>query len=138
MPDYRNILVPLLFVFIIAGCTSLEKQKIEVQKMAEDGAYEDFKEITHSKEVKAVKQILHHADWEKRKVDMARLPDYEFIFQFVNSNTNAKAITYAVWIAPNKNTLEVVQGEQQYVHLNEKDSSTLFEALTDSKLADVK
>lgn len=69
---------------------------------------------------------------------MARLPDYEFIFQFVNSNTNAKAITYAVWIAPNKNTLEVVQGEQQYVHLNEKDSSTLFEALTDSKLADVK
>lgn len=138
MPYYRNVLVLLLVVFIIVGCTSLERQKIEVQKMEEDGTYEDFKEITHPKEVKVVKQILHHADWEKRKVDMARLPDYEFIFQFVNSNTHAKAITYAVWIAPNKNTLEVVQGEQQYVHLNEKDSSTLFEALTDSKLVDIK
>lgn len=138
MPYYRNVLVLLLVVFIIVGCTSLERQKIEVQKTEEDGTYEDFKEITHPKEVKVVKQILHHADWEKRKVDMARLPDYEFIFQFVNSNTHAKAITYAVWIAPNKNTLEVVQGEQQYVHLNEKDSSTLFEALTDSKLVDVK
>lgn len=135
---FRNVLVLFLFVFIIAGCTSLERQKIEIQKMDEDGYYEDFKEITHSKKVKVVKQILHNADWEERKVDMARLPDYEFIFQFVNSSTNAKAITYSVWIAPNKSTLEVVQGDHQYVHLNEKDSSTLFEALTDSKLADVK
>lgn len=138
MRYFRHRLVLVLFVFIIAGCTTFERQKIEVEKINEEGNYEDFKEITSSKNVKKAKKILHNADWEKSKVDMARLPDYQFIFQYVNSNIEAKAITYSVWISPNKNTLEIVQGGYQYVHLNEKDSSILFEVLTDSSLADVK
>jgi len=122
----------------MASCTTFERQKIEVQKINEEETYEDFKEITSSKNVKKVKKILRNADWEKSKVDMARLPDYQFIFQYVNSSINAKAIPYSVWINPNNNTLEVVQGDQQYVHLEEKDASILFDVLTESNLADVK
>jgi len=122
----------------MAGCTTFERQKIEVQKINEEGNYEDFKEITSSKKVKRVKKILHNADWEQVKVDMGRPPDYQFIFQFINPSINAKAISYSVWINPNNNTLEVVQGDQQYVHLDEKDASILFDVLTESNLADVK
>ncbi|WP_409369049.1 hypothetical protein [Lysinibacillus sp. 38-6] len=138
MRYFKNMLVLLLFVFIMAGCTPFERQKIEVQKINEEGNYEDFKEITRSKNVKRVKKILHNADWEQVKVDMERPPDYQFIFQFINPKIEAKAILYSVWISPNNNTLEVVQGDQQYVHLDEKDASILFEVLTDSNLADVK
>lgn len=85
-----------------------------------------------------MKKILRNADWEKSKVDMGRPPDYQFIFQFINPSINAKALSYYVWINPNNNTLEVVQGDQQYVHLDEKDASILFDVLTESNLADVK
>ena len=116
----------------------LNDKKIEVEKINEEGNYEDFKEITSSKNVKKAKKILRNADWEKSKVDMARLADYQFNFQYVNPSINAKAIPYSVWISPNNNTLEVVRGDQQYVHLDEKDASILFDVLTESNLADVK
>lgn len=132
------MLVLVLFVFILAGCTTFERQKIEVQNINEEGNYEDFKEITRSKNVKKEKKILHNADWEQVKVDIERPPDYQFIFQYINPKIEAKAIPYAIWLSPNNNTLEVVQGDHQYVHLSEKDASILFEALTDSNLADVK
>lgn len=138
MRYFRNMLVLVLFVFIIAGCTTFERQKIEVEKINEEGNYEDFKEITSSKNVKKAKKILRNADWEKSKVNMGRPPDYQFIFQFINPSINAKALSYSVWINPNNNTLEVVQGDQQYVHLDEKDASILFDVLTESNLADVK
>ncbi|MFJ7667040.1 hypothetical protein ACIQXI_08020 [Lysinibacillus sp. NPDC097195] len=134
----RNMLVLALCVFIIAGCTTFERQKIEVEKTNAEGIYEDFKEITSSKNVKKVKKTLHNADWEQVKVDMKRPPDYQFIFQFIDPKIQAKAIPYSVWTSPNNNTLELVQGDQLYVHLNEKDASILFKILTDSSLADVK
>ncbi|WP_156312132.1 hypothetical protein [Lysinibacillus contaminans] len=112
----------------------MERQKIEVGKRSDMGIFEDFKEITKLKKVSAVKDILHNAEWEKIKVDMAREADYQFIFQFVNPDTQAKAIPYSVWIGPDKDTIEIIEGGYQYVHLNKEDSSMLFEAITETKL----
>ncbi|MGN4125531.1 hypothetical protein ACMGD3_11065 [Lysinibacillus sphaericus] len=134
----KEVLVLVLFVFIAASCTGMERQRIEVQKLNDTGTYEDFKEITNAKKVKIAKKILHNAEWKQMKVDMAREADYQFSFQFVNPDIHAKAIPYSVWISPSKDTLEVVQGEKQYVHLNTKDSQKLFEALTETNLDDIK
>ncbi|QDQ02352.1 hypothetical protein FOH38_18750 [Lysinibacillus fusiformis] len=116
----------------------MERQKIIVEKQYDTGTYEDFQEITNRKKVNVVKKILRNAKWQQMKVDMAREADYQFGFQFVNPNIQTKAIPYSIWISPNKDTLEVVAGDNQYVHLNSEDSQKLFEALTDTNLADTK
>ncbi|MFJ7738399.1 hypothetical protein ACIQ2D_18955 [Lysinibacillus sp. NPDC097287] len=115
----------------------MERQKIEVDMLNDMGIYEEYKEITKLKKVSVVKDILHNADWEKKKVDMAREADYQFIFQFVNPDIQAKAIPYSVWIGPDKDTVEVVEGDYQYVHLNKEDSNKLFEAITEINLFDI-
>lgn len=131
------MLVLVLVLLITAGCVGMERQKILIDKRSDTGIYEDFKEITKFKKVSAAKDILHNAEWEEIIVDMAREADYQFIFQFVNPDTQAKAIPYSVWIGPDKDTIEVVEGGYQYVHLNKEDSSVLFEAITETKLIDI-
>ena len=124
-------------LLITTGCAGIERQKIEVDRLNDMGTYEEYKEITKLKKVSVVKDILHNADWEKKKVDMAREADYRFIFQFVDPDIDAKAITYSVWIGPDKDTVEVVEGDYQYVHLNKEDSNKLFEAITETNLFDI-
>ncbi|MET4559879.1 spore cortex formation protein SpoVR/YcgB (stage V sporulation) [Lysinibacillus parviboronicapiens] len=138
MCHIKKMLVLVLVIFMTASCAGMEKQKIIVQKHNDTGIYEDLKEITKRKKVKAVKDILHSAKWEQMKVDMAREADYQFVFQFVDPNIQTKAILYSVWLSPNKDTLEVVEGDYQYVHLNREDSQKLFEALTETNLVDIK
>lgn len=128
----------LVFVLLITtSCAGIERQKIEVDMLNDMGTYEEYKEITKLKKVSVVKDILHNADWEKKKVDMAREADYRFIFQYVDPDIHAKAITYSVWIGTDKDTVEVVEGDYQYVHLNKEDSNKLFEAITETNLFDL-
>lgn len=137
MAIFKKVFVLQLVLFLAAGCAGMERQKIEVDKLSDTGVYEEFEEITELKKVSIVKDIVHNADWENQKVDMAREADYRFTFQFMNPDIQAKAILYAVWIGPNKDSLEVVQGNNYYVHLNKEDSSTLFEAITETRLSDL-
>lgn len=133
----KKILVLLMVLFITTGCAGMERQKIEVDKRSDSGVYEEFKVINKIKNVSDVKDILQKAEWENRKVDMEREADYQFIFQFMNPDIEAKAILYSIWIGPEKDTLEVVAGDNQYVHLNKENSNKLFETITESKLADI-
>ncbi|MGE7094262.1 hypothetical protein ACQKII_23095 [Lysinibacillus sp. NPDC048646] len=137
MLPFKKMLILILVVFMTASCAGIERQIIIVEKQYETGMYEDFQEITNRKKVNVVKKILHNAKWQQMKVDMAREADYQFIFQFVDPNIQTKAILYSIWISPDKDTLEVVAGDNQYVHLNNEDSQKLFEALTDTNLADI-
>lgn len=137
MLRFIKILVLLLLVLITASC-SIERQRIDVQKLSDTGTYEDFKEITDTKKVSTAKKILHNAKWEKAKVDMEREADYQFVFQYTNPEIEAKAVLYSVWISPNKDSLEVVQEDSQYVHLSNEDSNKLFKAITETNLSDVK
>ena len=137
MSHIKKMIFLVLALLITAGCAGMERQKIEVDKLNDLGVYEAFKEITKLKKVSVVKDILHNADWEKIKVDMAREADYQFVFQFVDPDIHAKAVTYSVWIGPDKDTLEVVKGDDQYVHFNKEDSSRLFEAITETNLTNI-
>lgn len=112
-----------------------EEQKIEVQKRTGENKYEDYKEITDREQIQKLKKILEKANWENAKVNMVRRADYRFLFQYKNPEIEAKAVLYELWVSPNKDKVEVVKGDNEYVLLSEEDSIVLFEILTGENLS---
>ncbi|MEH7386427.1 hypothetical protein V7147_13625 [Bacillus sp. JJ1521] len=112
----------------MTGCLSDGDQYIKIQKLiGNENNFVDFKEITDKEQVQKVKKILDEADWEKAKVEMNKPSDYQFIFQFKYSNTEAKAVLYELWV--NKFSLGLKRDNDEYVQLNEEDSAALLEIL---------
>ncbi|HZG12523.1 MAG TPA: hypothetical protein VEZ91_11060 [Kurthia gibsonii] len=125
------------------GCSNAignGEQNIEVQKrIGDENKYEDFKEITNNKQVQKVKEILDDIDWENAKVSMSHPPDYKFGFQYKNTQIEAKAVLYELWISPNNDNVElVIDAESKYIKLDGNNSAELFEILTGEKLSEVK
>ncbi|KOO50961.1 hypothetical protein [Viridibacillus arvi] len=131
-----------MILLVITGCSNGKEdlgEYIKVQKsIGDENKYEDFKEITDNKQVQRVKDIILDRDeWKNVKVDMERLADYKFWFQFKNPKIQAKTVLYEIWVSPNKDKVEVVRGDDQYVQLNEEDSTDLFEIFTGGKFSDL-
>jgi len=132
--------ITLFIIFLVAGCSTNEeqKQKIEVQiRVGNEAKYEDFKEVIDNEQVVKVKRILDDTDWENTVVDMARLADYQFFFEYMNKDIEGDKLQYLVWISPNKDKLEVVRGNDEYAQLTRENSAILFEGITGKKLTDV-
>ncbi|MCM3412644.1 hypothetical protein [Metabacillus litoralis] len=131
-----------ILLIIVTGCSNViekEEQLIEVQKHVGNlNEFEDFRKITDNKKVQNVKEILNETDWENAKVSMSRPPDYQFVFQFKNPNIEVKAVLFRVWISPNKEKLEIVQGDNQYAQLTKEQSAIMFEIITGDKIAKLK
>ncbi|MFC5465982.1 hypothetical protein [Lederbergia graminis] len=141
----KNVKYLIAFIGIISififGCTKVnEEQFIKVQKrIGVEYNYEDFKEITESEQVQKVKDIIKDINWRNAQVDMVRPADYRFVFQFKNPDIDAKAVTYELWISPNKDKVELVKDtEGKYTQLDTDKSAELFEILTGEKLSDLK
>ncbi|HFK1449285.1 TPA: hypothetical protein ACGXMV_000460 [Bacillus pacificus] len=136
----RNLSVVFIaiVIFIVTGCSNIignEDQTIKVQKHV-DNKYEDLKVVTDNKQVRQVKKILNDAHFENKKVEMSRPADYHFIFQFKNPKIEAKAVLYQIWISPNKDKIEIIAGNSQYVQLEGKNAATLFQIVTEEKLVE--
>ncbi|MDJ1478064.1 hypothetical protein QBX67_23595 [Bacillus sp. LS15-K4] len=136
----RNLSVVFIaiVIFIVTGCSNIignEEQTIKVQKRVDD-TYEDLKVVTDNKQVRQVKKILNDAHFENKKVEMSRPADYHFVFQFKNPKIEAKAMLYQIWIIPNKDKIEIIAGDSQYVQLEGKHAATLFQIVTGEKLAE--
>ncbi|OJE33957.1 hypothetical protein BAQ47_24205 [Bacillus tropicus] len=136
----RNVSVVFItiVIFIVTGCSNIignEEQTINVQKRVND-TYEDLKVVTDNKQVRQVKKILNDAHFENKKVEMSRPADYHFIFQFKNPKIEAKAVLYQIWISPNKDKIEIIAGNSQYVQLEGENAATLFQIVTGEKLVE--
>ncbi|NRR17731.1 hypothetical protein [Bacillus pacificus] len=136
----RNLSVVFIaiVIFIVTGCSNIignEDQTIKVQKHV-DNKYEDLKVVTDNKQVRQVKKILNDAHFENKKVEMSRPADYHFIFQFKNPEIEAKAVLYQIWISPNKDKIEIIAGNSQYVQLEGENAATLFQIVTGEKLVE--
>ncbi len=107
-----------------------------MQKDIGDNEYEDFKVVTDNNEVMQVKKILKDTTFENKKVQMSRPADYHFIFQFKNPKIEAKAVLYQIWVIPNKDKIEIIAGNSQYVQLEGKNAATLFQIVTGEKLVE--
>lgn len=135
---YLLLVIAVALLTAFAGCLNVvvdEEQKIEVQqRVGDESVYEDFNEITNNDQVKKVKKILSDIEWKDAKVQMAHPPDYRFMFQFINPDLQAKAVSYNLWISPNGDLVEIVKEDNAYTKLNMEDSSILFEILTGENL----
>ena len=60
---------------------------------------------------------------------MSRPADYHFVFQFKNSKIEAKATLYQIWVIPNKDKIEIIAGNSQYVQLEGKMHPRCFRLL---------
>ncbi|MEC3467197.1 hypothetical protein [Bacillus tropicus] len=129
----------IICILIVTGCSNIlgnKDQRIEVQKNIGDNKYEDLKVVTDNKQVQQVKKILNDAHFENKKVEMARPADYHFVFQFKNLKIEAKAVLYQIWVIPNKDKIEIIAGNSQYVQLEGKNAATLFQIVTGEKLVE--
>lgn len=126
-----------LISLILIGC-SKDEQYIKVQqRIGEENTYEDFKEITNSKQVQEVKDIINNINWVNAQVEMTHPADYRFIFEFKDPNNEAKAVTYNLWISPNKEQVElVIDGESKYCQLDVKTSAKLVQILVEKELTE--
>ncbi|PEF48292.1 hypothetical protein COL11_24555 [Bacillus anthracis] len=136
----RNLSVVFIaiVIFIVTGCSNIignEEQTINVQKHVDD-TYEDLKVVTDNKQVQQVKKILNDTHFENKKVEMALPADYHFVFQFKNPKIEAKATLYQIWVIPNKDKIEIIAGDSQYVQLEGNNAATLFQIVTGEKLVD--
>lgn len=129
------VIVVLFFLTILAGCMNgivNEEQFIKVQMWVDgENQYEDFIEITNNNEVQKVRDIISNIEWENAKVQMERPADYRFIFQYKNSNIQAKAVTYSLWLSSNNDIVEIAKEDHAYAKLNVEQSTILIETLTD-------
>ncbi|MFD3158684.1 hypothetical protein ACFIJ5_17890 (plasmid) [Haloimpatiens sp. FM7330] len=137
----NNIFIVFIGVFLVlmVGCSNViknEGNKIVVEKIVgENDKYEYFNEISDSKEVKNVRDILYSISWENVKVNMTRHADYKFHFENSKEKHKSNGLIYDLWISPNKDKIElVIESESKYVQLNEEKSKELFEIITGKKL----
>jgi hypothetical protein len=137
----------IIFVLIITGCSigiENEEQKIVVQNLV--GYYEskqlegkvNLNEVTEDKNVLKVKQILNETNWENAVVNMVRPPDYKFHFEYIHKDIESNTVQHSVWISPNKEKLEIVRENDEYVQLTKENSAILFEIITGDNLSDLK
>ncbi|MCY9547168.1 hypothetical protein [Lysinibacillus xylanilyticus] len=126
----------LLAVMLVnSGCLNeMVGQKITVQKRTgEENIFEDYKEVNQKKQVEKANGIVKNANWENKKVEMARYADYRFQFPFKNSSED-KLASYLLWITPNGENLEIITDSDRYVKLTKQDSADLYEILTGEEL----
>ncbi|MFO1446069.1 hypothetical protein KDN24_23275 [Bacillus sp. Bva_UNVM-123] len=129
MKKIRLTMFLLAILLITSGCMSeIKGQKITVQKMSDDGIFEDYREVTHRKQVQKAMEIVKQANWQNAKVEMIRPPDYQFQFPFKNSG-ETKIASYLLWVSPNGENLEIVTDTDKYVQLTKQDSANLYEIL---------
>ncbi|MCA1054269.1 hypothetical protein LCM10_04655 [Rossellomorea aquimaris] len=143
----KSIKILLFSLFILhtmfaTGCSndvSNVEQYIEVREhiYPDTNEYKNMNEISNNKQVRQVREILNEAEWEEKVVDMPRFADFRFTFQFKDSDIEAKSVLYQLWISPSLKTVEIVKGQSEYTHLNEKNSAILYEGLTGEKLSEL-
>lgn len=132
----RKIIIFLIVISLIFSLILLtqvffgEKQVIKLYELDVNGMnYEFARTITNKDDVKDIRKILNNINWEITKVDMSRLADYRFIFQYENDAYETKAILYEVWINTDMNQIEMVKGTNKYSLLTKEDSDKLIKLL---------
>ncbi|UKS27992.1 hypothetical protein LOZ80_03335 [Paenibacillus sp. HWE-109] len=68
--------------------------------------------------------------WENAKVSMSRQPDYKILTFNVVLTISYKPVTYAVWLSPKKDILEVIiEGQSKYGKVTKEEVKKLLSIL---------
>lgn len=137
MKKVKLVFSLLCVLLLTSGCLNgMSGQKITVQKRTgQENIFEEFKEITDTKQVEKAIGIVDNATWENEKAEMEDYADYQFQFPFRNNNSSEdKIASYLLWINSNGEDLEIVTDSNRYVRLTKQDSAQLYKILTEEAL----
>lgn len=77
--------------------------------------YKVYKKIEDNETVEMVLDILLNVPWENAKVLKSRQPDYKILTVNIDPTVSYEPSTYAVWLSPNKDILEVsIEGRSKH------------------------
>lgn len=130
---YVVVLTGVCFILLTACLKPVFSgdQYILIEKrVGEEEKYEEFKKVTAQRKVEKVRAIIQNARWEKAEVERERPPDYLFFFQFKDSDVEAKAILYELWVSPAGDHIELVRNNE-HAQLDQGVSAEMMEILID-------
>jgi len=89
--------------------------------------YTMYKEIQDIETVQKVMGILQSISWENVKGLISREPDYKISTFNIDRNISYEPVTYALWIPPINNNVElIIEGQSKYGKLSERESALLL------------
>ncbi|MEX1031382.1 MAG: hypothetical protein WDZ91_15265 [Paenibacillaceae bacterium] len=89
--------------------------------------YMVYKKIEDIETVNTIMNVLQNVSWENAKVSMSREPDYKINTINLDPTVSYEPVTYAVWLTPMKDLLEIIiEGQSKYGKLSKQDSTTLL------------
>ncbi|WP_442604137.1 hypothetical protein [Paenibacillus sp. KN14-4R] len=124
----------VLLSLLLMGCSNsppmpdLNKQNLNLHISKPEGQnYNVYKKVEDNETVKTVMDVLLNVQWENSKVSMSRQPDYKINTINTDLTVPYEPVTYAIWISPKKDILEVIiEGQSKYGKLAKKDSAILL------------
>ncbi|MGG0655356.1 hypothetical protein [Rummeliibacillus pycnus] len=128
----RIMYVIFLFAFgiILAACSEKEEllTRVDVQKVNEEGNYEDVFMITDQQKVDLISNYLENVSWEpKTKVEMARKEDIlATLFYMIDKNIPEKIYEYRIWFNKNETAIIISNNEKEgFGRLDKENSQNL-------------
>jgi hypothetical protein len=104
-----------------------QKLILHISKPEGQNNYTVYKKIEDVETVNTVLDVLKHVSWKNAKVSMSREPDYKINTINIDPTVSYEPVTYAVWLSPMKDLLEVIiEGQSKYGKLTLQDSTTLL------------
>ncbi|MUT66992.1 hypothetical protein [Paenibacillus sp. NEAU-GSW1] len=124
----------LLFLMIIlVSCDQNKpaKQNLNLHISKSDGqGFSIYKKIEDNETVNKIMDILQDVSWENAIVSMSRQPDYKILTVNTDPTVSYEPVTYAFWLTPNKDSLEVIiEGQSQYGKVSRGNSKVLLSIL---------
>lgn len=107
------------------------KQNLNLRISKPEGQnYTVYKEIKDDETVTTIMDILLNVPWEYAEVQMSRQPDYKIQTINIDHTVSYEPVTYAFWLSPNKDMLEVIiEGQSKYGKIAKDGFTKIFSIL---------
>lgn len=124
----------LAFGILLVACSEKEEEKqltrIDVQKVDEEGNYEDVIVIKDQKKIDLINNVLENVSWEpKTKPEMARREDLLATLYYTMEENTSKNYEYRIWF--NHKTVTIISNNEKegFGRLDKENTQNLKDVL---------
>lgn len=124
----------LAFGILLVACSEKEEEKqltrIDVQKVDEEGNYEDVIVIKDQKKIDLINNVLENVSWEpKTKPEMARRQDLLATLYYTMEENTSKNYEYRIWF--NHKTATIISNNEKegFGRLDKENTQNLKDVL---------
>ncbi|MBM6617819.1 hypothetical protein [Bacillus suaedaesalsae] len=131
----KKIINLTILLMLLAGCDghgNSQLERIEVQKVSEEGNYEETIMITDMERIDLIKETFIEVNWEPNtKAEMARKEDLlAALFYSFDKNMPERLYEYRIWFNSNETATIISNNEKEgYGKLDKENAEKLKENL---------